>query len=401
MNKKLIITRYREGILTALSEAGEIIELQYEDESQESILGNIYVGRIEQVVKNIDAAFLSFGDGKTGYYSLKDNKCPCFLNPKKNLVPVQGDLILVQVSKEAVKTKEPTLTSDFSLTGRYAVLTVGNNHMSISGKISDEDWKAACRTACGPYCTETYGFIIRTNAYRVPLAEIITEIEELAALYEKLIKDALYMSARSLLYRAPASYLKNLRDVYQEDLTEIITDEPSIYDQMKSYLENQPDLYRKLVLYEDPMLSLSALYNLSAAAERALKSRVWLKSGGYLVIEPTEALTVIDVNTGKCAVRKNAEETRLAINKEAAKEIAKQLRLRNLSGIIIVDFINMNAEKAEKELLDYFSEELKRDPVRTCLAGITNLGLAEVTRKKGKKPFMEQLKGKQLLPEKE
>lgn len=391
LNKKLIITGYREGLLIALSEDSEIVELQYEEAGQESILGNIYVGRIEQVVKNIDAAFISFGDGQMGYYSIKDNKSPCFLNPKKNSNPVQGDLILVQVSKEAVKTKEPTLISDISLTGRYAVLTVGNTHLSISGKILDDEWKAECRTACKPYCTEIYGFIIRTNACLVSMEDIIAEILSLRTQYENLKQRAAYMQARSLVYQAPPSYLKNLRDVYQKDLTEIVTDIPDLYGQMQAYLTDQPVLLKKLVLYKDNLISLEHLHSLNNAVERALKSRVWLKSGGYLVIEPTEALTVIDVNTGKCVTKKNAEDTKLAINKEAAREIAKQLRLRNLSGIIIVDFINMESEKAEQELLADFSSELKKDPVKTYLAGMTNLGLAEVTRKKLKKPFREQL----------
>lgn len=390
MNKKLIITGYKEGLLIALSEDGEIVELQYEEEGKESILGNIYVGRVEQVVKNINAAFLSFDDGRMGYYSIQDNKSPCFFNPKKTTIPAQGDLLLVQVSKEAVKTKEPTLTSDISLTGKYAVLTVGNTHMSISGKIQDTVWKNQCRANCKEYCTETYGFIIRTNAYQVPMETIIAEISALAEQYEALKRKAGFMQARSLVYKAPATYLKNLRDVYQKDLTQIITDKPDVYSQMQEYMKEQPMMRKKLVFYDDKLISLTSLYNLSAVTERALKSRVWLKSGAYLVIEPTEALTVIDVNTGKCISKKNVEDTRLVINMEAAVEIAKQLRLRNISGIIIVDFINMESEISRQELLAAFSAELQKDPIKTYLAGLTNLGLAEVTRKKIKKPFREQ-----------
>ena len=392
LNKKLIITHYQTGILIALSENNEIVELQYEDEKEKSLLGNIYIGRVEQVVKNINAAFLSFGNNQIGYYSLTDNPNPYFLNPKKNNMPVQGDLILVQVSKEPIKTKDATLTSHINVTGKYAVLTVGNNQMSISSKIQDENWKNSCRSICRKYCTEEYGFIIRTNAYQMDMKEIIKEIEELSIQYTTLKKEAIYLTAHSLVYQAPASYLKNLRDIYNENMTEFITDDPNIYSQFQEFLKNQPDLLQKLVFYQDPLLPLSCLYSLSTVIERALKSKVWLKSGGYLVIEPTEALTVIDVNTGKCVTKKNVEETRQLINKEAAKEIAKQLRIRNLSGIIIVDFINMDSEQATKELITYFSNELKNDPVRTYLAGITNLGLAEVTRKKGRKSLMEQLK---------
>lgn len=402
LNKKLIVTHYQNGILIALSENEEIVELQYEDDNSENFLGNIYVGRVEQVVKNIDAAFISFGKNQKGYYSLKDNRYPYFLNKKQNTVPLPGDLLLIQVEKDAVKTKDVTLTSNISLTGRYAVLTVGNTSMSISGKIRDNEWKERCRTLCRPYCTDTYGFIVRTNAYTVPFDDIIREIKELGIQYELLKKEALYRNAHTLIYKAPSSCLKNLRDVCSEDLTEIITDIPVLHEQMKAYLtENSPALLDRLVLYEDSLLPLFHLYSLGSVTEQAIKSRVWLKSGAYLVIEPTEALTVIDVNTGKCIAKKNVEEMRLAINKEAAKEIAKQLRLRNLSGIIIVDFINMDSSEAEKELFDYFSSELRKDPVKTFLAGMTTLGLAEVTRKKIKKPFMEQLKIKQSVRERE
>lgn len=391
--KKLIITSYQKGILTALFENGEAVELQYEADSEESLLGNIYVGRVEQVVKNIDAAFLSFGKERTGYYSLKDNKCPCFLNPKNNASFHQGDLLLVQVSKEPVKTKEYTLTSDFSLTGRYAVLTVGNNQMSISGKITDMAWRDACKEACKHCCTKEYGFIVRTNAGKVSFEVILKEMEELADRFHFIREKARCLSAHSLILKAPVSYLKNLRDVYDSDLTEILTDKPEIYDGLKAYLseKEQTELLGKLSLYQDSLQSLFHLYSLKAVMESALKKRVWLRSGANLVIESTEALTVIDVNTGKYSGKKNVEETRLIINKEAAKEIAKQLRLRNISGIIIVDFINMDSSQSVSELLDYFTTQLRKDPVRTYLAGMTNLGLAEVTRQKGRKPFAEQL----------
>ncbi len=393
VQKKLIITSYRSGILTALFENGEAVELQYEADKEEALLGNIYVGRVEQVVKNIDAAFVSFGKEKIGYYSLRDNKFPCFLNPKKNTTPVQGDLLLVQVSKEPVKTKEYTLTSNLNLTGRYAVLTVGNNQMSISGKITDISWKEACKEACKHCCTPEYGFIVRTNAKAVSFETILEEMEELSERFRSLRDKAQFLRAHSLVLQAPVSYLKNLRDVYDPDLTEILTDKPEIYNGLKAYLceQGQEELLEKISFYQDSMLSLFHLYSLQSVIEQALKKRVWLKSGANLVIEPTEALTVIDVNTGKYSGKKNVEETRLAINKEAAKEIAKQLRLRNISGIIIVDFINMDSSQAVTELLDYFTTQLRKDPVRTYLAGMTNLGLAEITRRKGKKPFAEQL----------
>lgn len=393
MSKKLVITEYRTGILTALLENRDVVELQYEDRNQTGILGNIYIGRVEHIVKNINAAFVNFMPGQTGYYSLEDNKNPVFLNPKANNRVLEGDLILVQVSKENMKTKSPTLTSNFNFTGKYAVLTMGNARLSFSGKIKDEGWKQDCREALREFRNDDYGFIIRTNAYEAGIPPLTKEIQELVYLYEKIRRESIHKTALSLIYRAPASYISNIRDVYQEELEEILTDNTELLDEIKNYLSDEPKLLSLLRLYEDSMISLFDLYGLKTVTERALNSRVWMKSGAYLVIEPTEALVVIDVNTGKYVGKRDARDTRFLINLEAAKEIAKQLRLRNLSGIIIVDFINMDSPEEEKALLKAFDTYLKQDPVRTVLSGMTGLGLVELTRKKVKKPFMEQLRG--------
>ena len=199
----------------------------------------------------------------------------------------------------------------------------------------------------------------------------------------------------SVLEAAYPSYIQGLRDTYSGALEAILTDIPEYYGQMRSYLEaEQPEDIGKLQLYEDPTLPLLKLYSLEAAMESALSRRVWLKSGGYLVIEPTEALTVIDVNTGKYAGKKNMEEAVLKINLEAAVETARQLCLRNLSGIIIVDFIDMAPEEHKKLLLDTLEAELKKDPVKTVLVEMTKLGLVEITRKKVRKPLHEMVQNK-------
>ena len=183
-----------------------------------------------------------------------------------------------------------------------------------------------------------------------------------------------------------------IRDTYTDQFDTIITDDRQLYEETADFLKTQyPEELSRLQFYEDPRVSLSNLYGLSAKLKEATETRVWLKSGGYLVIEPTEALTVIDVNSGKYSGKKGIRDTFRMINREAALEIARQLRLRNLSGIILVDFINMEEADDRQELLEFLSAQLKRDPVKTALIDMTPLGLVEITRKKIRRPLKEQL----------
>ena len=189
----------------------------------------------------------------------------------------------------------------------------------------------------------------------------------------------------------PTTWLSSLRDTYKAGLTEIITDDPGLHEKIHHYLEHyQREDLDKLRFYEDPLLPLIKLHSLETALENALKEKVWMKSGAYLVIQPTEALTVIDVNTGKFDGNKNQQDTFLKINLEAAREIAREIRLRNLSGIIVVDFINMDAAENRKLLMEEFASWLKRDPIKTTLVDMTALELVEVTRKKLRKPLQDQ-----------
>lgn len=372
----------------------EAIEFHYEEENR-NILGNIYVGKVQNVVKNIDAAFIQFTKDSVGYYPIKENKIPFFLNQKQKKsspIPCCGDSMLIQVSKESIKTKAPTLTSHISLTGKYVVLTVGVPYLSFSNKITDYTWKKQCKEQLQKFVTDQYGFIIRTNAQNQDISVMEQELKSLVSLFEKILQESEYRTVYSLVYEAPAAYLSHLRDSYKRDLDGIITDQKDLYEEMKQYLQTyQPEDSSTLSFYEDTLLPLKNLYNLEKQLLRALEEKVYLKSGGYLVIQPTEALVVIDVNTGKFMRKKNIEDTAFFINKEAAKEIAKQLRLRNLSGIIIVDFINMEEEEHQKDLMEVFQRYLKEDPVKTVLEGISRLNLVELTRKKVRKPLKEQI----------
>lgn len=394
MNRKLIITKIEEKIITVVLENERVVELHLSKSEKQDVpqLGNIYVGRVKNIVSNIDAAFVEIANGVECYYSLKENPSTIFTKKIGKKPICIGDELLVQISKEAVKTKVPTVNSNLNFVGKYAILTSGDTRIGVSSKIGKED-RERLQKMSQSYASDRYGFIIRTNAKEADDITLQNELERLIREYEKLVDTALTRVCFSCLKQATREYLADLRNIYQEGLTDIIVEDADIYAEVKGYLETQqPEDIGKLRFYEDKMLPLHKLYGIEAQLTNALKEHVWLKSGAYLVIQPTEALTVIDVNTGKCVSKKKDEEAYLKINIEAAKEAARQIRLRNLSGIILVDFINLSKEEDMDELLSVFRHELQKDPIATSLIDVTKLQLVEVTRKKVRKPLHEIVK---------
>ncbi|MDO5422768.1 MAG: ribonuclease E/G [Eubacteriales bacterium] len=396
MNRKLVLVRLKEKILTALLEDGKVCELHCDEEKRDSLLGNIYIGKVRNIVSNIQAAFIEIENGVQCYYSLSDNKMPIYTKHGNSPKMAPGDELLVQVCRENLKSKPPAVTSNLNFTGNYVVLTTENRSIGLSTKLAPEE-KKRLRAWITPFEDERFGFIIRTNAREVDQEVFQEEVKLLISHYENLVAKAQFRTCYSVLHRNnPATWLTALRDTYKENLTEIVTDDPVLFEKIRDYLgQYQKEDLDKLRFYEDPMLPLMKLYSLETALENALKERVWLKSGAYLIVQPTEALTVIDVNTGKFDGNKQKQETFLKINLEAATEIARQLRLRNLSGIIVIDFINMEQEEYRKRLMESFAAELRKDPVKTTLVDMTVLELVEVTRKKVRKPLYEQV-GREL-----
>lgn len=392
MKRKLVITKFGEKILTTVLENDEVVELHCSDADenrQKAILGNIYVGKVKNIVANINAAFVEITKGVECYYAIDENENPIFTHKIGKKPLCIGDELLVQVSKEAVKTKVPTVTSNLNFTGKYAVLTTGDARIGVSAKIPKE-LRAQLKQVAQHYQSEQYGFIVRTNAKDVDLTVLQKELENLIQEYRQLMEIAHTRVCFSCLKHAPKQYLAELRNIYQEGLTDIIVEDESLYQDVADYLtKEQPEDLPKLRYYQDKLLPLHKLYSIEKQVEDALKERVWMKSGAYLVIQPTEALTVIDVNTGKNISKKKDETTFFKINLEAAKEAAKQVRLRNLSGIILIDFINLSDKELTEQLLTVFRKELQKDPVVTTLVDMTVLQLVEVTRKKVRKPFAE------------
>lgn len=389
MNRKLVITKIEDRAVTAVLENEEVTELHVSDKRTEAHrVGNIYVGKVKNIVPNIQAAFVEIANGVECYYSIPQNPNPHFTQKIGKKPLCIGDELLVQIEKEAVKTKIPTVTSNLSFTGKYVVLTSGIKKIGISSKITGEKRKEM-QEAVSAFQSEAYGFIVRTNAKDVPVTLVERELEELAKVYVRLLDISASRKVFSCLFEAPLMYLSNIRDIYQEGLTDIVVEE-ALFEEVEQYLkEEQPEDLQKLTCYADRQLPLYKLYSLESVISRALSERVWMKSGAYLVIQPTEALTVIDVNTGKCVAGKKDDGFYMKINLEAAREAAKQIRLRNLSGIILIDFINMKSKERTKELLEFFEKELRKDPVQTILVDMTQLQLVEVTRKKVRKPLKE------------
>lgn len=393
MKNQLVIVRHNNKIASCLMENNQLVQVNLSEENKQSILHNIYIGKVKNIVKNINAAFVEIKDGQMCYYSLAENVNTIFVNKKNTDKVVIGDEIIVQVERDSVKSKAPVVTSKLTLVGKYVVLTHGKNNLGVSSKISDSNKREELMGLLKGYQNDSFGLVLRTNAENASGELIEAEILALKQQYTDLLTHGIHKSCFSLLYESPGEYLCDIRDGYDTVIERIVTDDMDIYNHIKRYLTMyQPKDLTKLFLYEDEMISLKALYSIEAKLERALQEKVWLKSGGYLVIQPTEALVVIDVNTGKAiAGKRNPEETFQRINKEAAEEIARQIRLRNLSGIIIIDFIDVKDKEKKEELLSLLKELFKKDPIRTVLIDMTPLNLVEVTRKKVRRPLYEQI----------
>lgn len=394
-NGKLLLIKQgeeaQERILSAFYEDGKAVELSCFGASDTQLLGNIYIGKVKNIVKNIEAAFIEIEGGILCYYSLREHETPFYIKGNKSSKLSPGDELLVQVSREAVKTKAPTVTCNLNFPGKYLVLTTGKKQLGLSAKLSQEE-KERLRGIAEPFLTEKFGVIVRTNAAQIPGEILQEEYQRIRGICHRVLTEGIHQSCFSKVYQEPPAYAAGIRNLRKEQLLEIITDEPHIYETLSQYLSvYQPEDLGKLRFYQEEELTLDCLYGITANLNQALKERVWLKSGAYLIIQPTEALTVVDVNTGKYDGHKKLRETFLRINLEAAQELARQLRLRNLSGIIVVDFIDMEDREDQKTLMDALERELKKDPVKTVLVDMTPLGLVELTRKKVRKTLKEQV----------
>lgn len=398
MMGKLVVIRKDNNILTALFKDGRLLDMRaFPVPAPEELVGNVYVGRIDRVLPSMNAAFVSVQKNRNVYLPLpipKDfaTKSVMVLNRADADSLKAGDELLLQVERMGMKDKLPTATTRIDLVGQYCVCHVNRKGLHFSSKLSAEriaEFKAAL-SAHPIEGRKAFGYTIRTNMESCEdFTVVFAEMTELRDQAQQLLSHASSRSIYSCLWKSCPEYVSYLKGVPSSCYDEIVTDDPSVFTDLSGFLPTT-----KLRLYEDASYPLEKLYSIDTHIREALQKNVWLKSGGYLVIEPTEAMTVIDVNSGKGSDRKGKSKEELAfmVNLEAAKELARQLRIRNYSGMIMVDFINMDDKEHQQKLLAYLDGLLKEDPVRTRLVDLTPLGIVEITRQKLSRPFADFFK---------
>lgn len=373
----------------ALAEDGVLTELYYESKREESLVGNVYAGRVANVMPNLQAAFVDIGVGKNGYFYYGGARAVSDVgkNPAR---PKAGDTLLVQVEKDAVGTKGAVLTDRISFAGKFLVLLPdAAEPIGISRKITDEAERGRIRALVTAALPAGCSAIVRTNGAGQSAEAFEKEIARLSEKWDALRFGA-YVQPPALLLRENDPVLRAARDFYAADVDVFVVNDGAAYQTLLESGDFNGVGQPALELYDAPQPLFEA-YFLESQSAKALDKHVWLKSGGFLVIEETEACVVMDVNTGKAAGRGDLQKTILRTNLEAAEEAAKQMRLRNLSGIIIIDFIDMADAEARREVTRRLEAAVRRDRIKTVVVGMTELGLMQVTRKKTRPSLGRQM----------
>jgi len=404
---RYILTEYKDGVLSFLlnTKTNKMEAVSFTRHTQnrdDAKIGDIFVAKVVHVAKQINAAFIDYAPNKKGYLPITSGYVPVITNRRYDGRILAGDEILVQLEKEAVRTKEPVFTMDLSFAGKYSVVSYANTYKGVSKKCTKTE-REQLRTVI-PQDMD-YGIVIRTNAASLlenaadtslqdALEPVRNEIKDLNDQMSALLREGIHRTCYSRIWQSPPPYLTNMRDERCE-YQQIVTDSQSLFDEIMTFMSlHMPNQCSKLFLYQDDSYPLQKLYRVETQLDELLSKKVWLKSGAYLVIEKTEAMYVIDVNSGKNITKKDNAEYIYQINMEAAAEIMRQIRLRNLSGMILIDFINMEDEKKDAALLQELQTLAKQDRILTTVVDITALGLVEITRKKTTKSLHEQLESK-------
>ena len=381
--------------MCVLEEQGVIRELRAHPEGKEELLDTVWLGQVQKIQPFMNGAFVEIRKGLTCFLSLSEQDFAYRPQDhgRRELKP--GDAVLVQVSREASRRKNPCVTARVSLSGKYMVLSRGKGGVGISKKLTKRERERLRAIGAAFELPDRTELVIRTSACDVEEAALRKEFAALQRQMEELLHLADTRTVYSRLRTPEPFYLQMLGELSASHtaLESIRTDDTEVYGRAEQYLEEKwPEKASCLSLYEDSLLPMYKLYRLEAVLEETLKEKVWLKSGGFLMIQQTEAFVSVDVNSGKFSGKKSPQETYRKINLEAAAEIVRQIRLRNLSGMILVDFINMEEEENREELLETLRCLTAADPVQTEVIDITALNIVEMTRKKMRKPLAEQVK---------
>ncbi|WP_300276880.1 Rne/Rng family ribonuclease [Peptacetobacter sp.] len=371
--KKIIIELLEASQKTAILEDGKLKEIYIDNMIEKSIVSNIYRGKVQKVLSGMDACFVDIGREKNGYLKL---------NKESNLKT--GDDVIVQVIKDEIGTKGAKLTQEISFSGRYLVYIPSNKRVTMSNKIVDEKERLRLKRLFYSNCKNETGYIIRTEAQGCSMNDFKNDIKELNAAYSNVEIEFKRGKGPKLLYTNSDSAIKYIRDNISNEFENIIINDEKKYNYIKELLKDINRDYMDILKLEKN-IDVFDVYGVEKQLNRYLSKKVWLKNGGYLIIEKTEALTVIDVNSGKFTGNLDLAKTAMKINEEAAKEIVNQIIIRDIAGIIIVDFIDDNIlNTSKKKLVNIMKEELKRDKRKSEVKGMTSLGLMEISRRREK-----------------
>jgi ribonuclease E len=383
--KRMLVTEGAERTQIGVLEGPTLVELYVTRKAGRSMVGNIYLGRVQNVLPGMEAAFIDIGRGRNAVlYAGEVNYNEEDLDgeaPRIEKVLKAGQPVLVQVTKDPIGAKGARLTAQVSLAGRYLVLQPEDNTFGISRRLPEEE-RSRLREILKEVRPKGLGLIVRTAAEGASADDLRADLARLQARWEAVERKAKKSSAPAVIYSEPELVVRVIRDNFSPDFAELVVDDEELYQRVHEYLQEvAPDLLPKLRRY-DGALPLFEDYRVVEQLHKALERKVWLPSGGSIVIDRTEAMTVIDVNTGKFVGRANLEETVVANNLEAADEIVRQLRLRDIGGIIIIDFIDMLFERNQQAVVDRLRDALTRDKTKSQVMEVSSLGLVQMTRKR-------------------
>lgn len=374
MTAKIIISAVNpEETRMGIVEKGRLMEYVVERNNSAQLVGSIFLGRVCNVVRGIQAAFIDIGLDKNAFLYLGD---------KTGIT--EGQRVLVEITKDARGSKGPTATLDISLAGRYAALLPEANYTGISRKITDSAERSRLKKIADEVTNGAAGAVMRTNAAGMPEEVLRADLQQLMADWQIIQARAKLARSPQVLHRELDISVRIVRDYLNACIDEVVVDSPAVYGRLQELLQNIAESRScKLLLY-DKQTDIFSYYRLSDDIASISDRRIDLPSGGYLVIDYTEAMTVIDVNSGHFSGRENLAETVMQINREAADEIARQLRLRDIGGIIVADFIDMDKKEYREEIMERLQQALRADKMKPCVQDMTVLNLVEITRKKAR-----------------
>jgi ribonuclease G len=404
MSSEIIVNAGREETRVALLENGLVTEIYIDRKKDRGVAGNVYKGRVMKVLPGMQAAFVDIGlekaaflyvgdvfDSTSEYTPLmEDEGLELEGEPKRKRSHAtqiedllqEGQDILVQVSKEPISTKGARVTTYISIPGRYLVMMPGVNHIGVSRRIEEIEERHRLREIVSRLRKPNTGYIIRTASQGRSEDDLNADVEFLSRLWENIQRKKEKAPAPALMHNELDLVFRVIRDVFTRDVDKLVIDVPEEYDRVKEFVDSYiPQLGRRVKPYDgdDPIFEH---FGVEIEISRALGRKVWLKSGGYIILDQTEALTTIDVNTGRYVGKRSLEDTILKTNLEAVREIAYQLRLRNIGGILILDFIDMEREDNRRKVYAALQEALANDKAKTTISHISPIGLVEMTRKR-------------------